>query len=272
MFLQTNARSIPATPLAVCRTTCVTACRRPNGNDLVPDPPRIGANRNCPVVTTTNRRPCCSKSKCSTRLRRPFAIRLSTDFKRSSRNSRDRYSVFSFVERVRTRTELLSTTLTANAQRLTSKYVFVVRVTDAKSARNEIVRVTLQFERRDGGGGGGALEAATQTSPTCSRSSSFTWLSDRSDMGNYCSSAEEEEEAVTPCSSTDDSVTDHHVSCGSSTESSSVTPPGRSDEPESGIGTASPPPHHHRHHHHRYSKCEYIIRYRSWTYVFRKRY
>ncbi|XP_025198097.1 rho GTPase-activating protein 7 isoform X2 [Melanaphis sacchari] len=98
-----------------------------------------------------------------------------------------------------------------------------------------------QLERQDSDGGP-HLEVATQTSPTCSRSSSFTWLSDRSDTGN-CSSTEE---AVTPCSSTDDSVTDHHISCGSSTESS-VTPPGRSDEPESGIGTASPP-------HHRYSK------------------
>lgn len=105
-----------------------------------------------------------------------------------------------------------------------------------------------QFERQDSNGGP-HLEVATQTSPTCSMSSSFTWFSDRSDTGN-CSSAEEE--AVTPCSSTDDSVTDHHISCGSSTESS-VTPPGRSDEPESGIGTASPP-------HHRYSKCKYLIK------------
>ncbi|CAI6367356.1 unnamed protein product [Macrosiphum euphorbiae] len=105
-----------------------------------------------------------------------------------------------------------------------------------------IAQQQKQFERQDSSGGP-HLEVATQTSPTCSMSSSFTWFSDRSDTGN-CSSAEEE--AVTPCSSTDDSVTDHHISCGSSTESS-VTPPGRSDEPESGIGTASPP-------HHRYSK------------------
>ncbi|VVC30720.1 Hypothetical protein CINCED_3A013748 [Cinara cedri] len=110
-----------------------------------------------------------------------------------------------------------------------------------------IAQQQKQFEQRaeTGGGNGRPLEATTQTSPTCSRSSSFTWLSDRSDTGN-CSSAEEEE-AVTPCSSTDDSANDHHAcSCGSSTESS-ATPPGRSDEPESGIGTASPP-------HHRYSK------------------
>lgn len=113
---------------------------------------------------------------------------------------------------------------------------------------NVLYDVPQQFERQDSDGGP-HLEVATQTSPTCSRSSSFTWFSDRSDTGN-CSSAEEE--AVTPCSSTDDSVTDHHISCGSSTESS-VTPPGRSDEPESGIGTASPP-------HHRYSKCKFLFR------------
>lgn len=77
-------------------------------------------------------------------------------------------------------------------------------------------------------------------------SSSFTWLSDHSEIGN-CSSAEEE--AVTPCSSTDDSVADHHISCESSNDSSAAAL-GRTDEQESGIGTASPPLH-------RYSKCKY---------------
>lgn len=91
------------------------------------------------------------------------------------------------------------------------------------------------------------MEIATQTSPTCSRSSSFTWLSDRSGTGGNCSSTEEE--AVTPCSSIEDLVGDHHISCGSS--ESSVTVPGRSEEPESGIGTASPPLY-------RYSKCKYF--------------
>ncbi|XP_050523367.1 rho GTPase-activating protein 7 [Daktulosphaira vitifoliae] len=99
-----------------------------------------------------------------------------------------------------------------------------------------------QFERKECDEA--PMEATAQTSPTESRSSSFTWLSDRSEPSN-CSSAEEE--IQTPCSSTDDSVVDQHISCGSSTASSSVSPPGRSDEPESGIGTASPP-------HHRYSK------------------